>query len=83
MPSQLWFRARRYGWGWAPATWQGWAVLAVYVIAVLAWAAYLISHPDLLAGLHGGAAAWFGVWPVLLPSAIVVGICWLKGERPR
>jgi predicted GH43/DUF377 family glycosyl hydrolase len=23
----FWFRAKEYGWGWYPATWEGWLVL--------------------------------------------------------
>lgn len=28
---KLWFKAKEYGYGWYPATWQGWVVLAAYV----------------------------------------------------
>ena len=35
-PHNYWFPARRYGWGWGlPATWQGWLVLAGYVLLAL------------------------------------------------
>lgn len=27
---KLWFRARRFGWGWYPVSWQGWAVSILY-----------------------------------------------------
>lgn len=27
----LWFKAKRYGWGWTPSTWQGWLSLAIYI----------------------------------------------------
>lgn len=30
----LWFKAKKYGYGWYPVTWQGWSVLAVYVAFV-------------------------------------------------
>lgn len=30
-----WFPAKRYGWGWSlPCTWQGWLVLAGFLVAV-------------------------------------------------
>jgi len=29
---QYWFKAKRYGWGWYPASWQGWVVLLIYFI---------------------------------------------------
>lgn len=40
--SRSWFRQKRYGFGAAPASWQGWALTIVYVAAMvataLAWA---------------------------------------------
>ena len=41
---KLWFRAKRYGWGWYPCSWQGWAVLAMYVFALLSNALYTNNH---------------------------------------
>jgi hypothetical protein len=29
-----WFRAKLYGWGWTPATWQGWAVTIGFVLYI-------------------------------------------------
>lgn len=30
--SKLWFKAKKYGFGWCPSTWQGWTVVLVYII---------------------------------------------------
>jgi hypothetical protein len=69
-----WFRAKRYGWGWGwPSSWQGWAVLAVF-IALLGAGAILLA-PD------KNIAAFLGY--VALLSALLIVICWLKGELPR
>lgn len=35
-PEKLWFKRKLYGWGWTPATWQGWLVLGVYVALLVA-----------------------------------------------
>lgn len=45
---KLWFKAKSHGWGWTPATWEGWAVTLVYV-ALLAWSIgrftnYVVEH---------------------------------------
>ena len=37
-PRGYWFKARLYGWGWTPATWQGWLVLAIWLVLVLFFA---------------------------------------------
>lgn len=77
----MWFRAKREGWGWVPATWQGWTVTAVYVAVVAIWlGGYFSTREALMMGWHFDFAA---LWPVLLASAVMVAICWLKGERPR
>lgn len=31
-PKKIWFKAKRYGYGWYPATWQGWTVMGIYGI---------------------------------------------------
>ena len=34
-PEGYWFKRKLYGWGWTPATWQGWLVLAVFVVLMI------------------------------------------------
>ena len=69
-----WFPAKRYGWGWGlPATWQGWLVLAAFLGLVVAGT--LLFPPDATPGLY------FAYIAVLV--ALLVGVCWLKGEPPR
>jgi hypothetical protein len=31
--TRLWFRARSYGWGWTPATVEGWLVMLAFLVA--------------------------------------------------
>jgi hypothetical protein len=69
----IWFPAKRYGWGWGPPiTWQGWLILVLWIIAVAIGASFL-------AGRHWLAFAIF----MLLMSALLIGICYAKGEPPR
>jgi hypothetical protein len=35
MEKKLWFKAKRYGWGWTPVTWQGWVAVLVYVAILI------------------------------------------------
>ena len=49
--NQYWFPAKRFGWGWGPpTTWQGWAVLIVW-LAAIASAAFLLMPAHLVAFL--------------------------------
>ncbi|HOV59204.1 MAG TPA: hypothetical protein PLN91_15095 [Rhodanobacteraceae bacterium] len=69
-----WFPAKTSGWGWGPpVAWQGRAFL-------LSWVALVIVAGPLLH--HRG-----GVWLFLLffvpMLALLLLVCWLKGEPPR
>jgi hypothetical protein len=71
---EIWFPAKRYGWGWGlPCAWQGWVVLAAYVGMLLIGVVSIdrVLQPQLFIG-------WFMGWTLLLLS-----VCWVKGERPR
>jgi hypothetical protein len=69
-----WFPAKRYGWGWGfPVTWQGWLVFAAFFVLLLA-GIYLFPP--------GQSLAAFFLYVIGL-SAVLLVICWLKGEPPR
>ena len=71
--SDLWFPAKRYGWGWGfPIAWQGWIVLLAYVTVVL--------------GATFRMLPWHPVSHLLLilvATAVLILICYVKGETPR
>ena len=46
-PQGYWFKAKIYGWGWVPARWQGWLVIAVYVAALIAFAGTIDENSSL------------------------------------
>ena len=48
MPKQkrYWFKRKRYGWGWVPVTWQGMAVIGVYLALILIGAASLLDEAE-------------------------------------
>jgi hypothetical protein len=71
----IWFPAKKYGWGWGlPCAWQGWVALAIW-IAMLAGGAALFLRSERRPGL------WFG-WVVLMAVAFFI-LCLIKGEKPR
>jgi hypothetical protein len=68
-----WFPAKRRGWGWGvPTVWQGWAVIATFAALLLAGAVVLLPR---------NGTAVFVAFAAFL-CLVLVGICWLKGERP-
>ena len=40
-PVSMWFRPKTIGWGWSPASWEGWAVTALAIAAIVAVARLL------------------------------------------
>jgi hypothetical protein len=69
-----WFKAKTFGWGWGRAlTWQGWLAYAAYAVTVLVGA---LRFPP------GRDPATF-VAVILAATAVLLAVCWLKGEKPR
>ena len=71
---KYWFPSERYGWGWGlPTAWQGWAVLAIFMGLLIAGSIVLLPSQG---------PALFSAYAVLL-GALLIAVCWLKGEPPR
>ena len=73
----LWFRRKTYGYGWFPLTWQGWAIIAGYILGILLLAFRV-------------QPSWTGeqlVWQLFVPVGILfislITICIKTGEKPR
>jgi hypothetical protein len=76
MPAKApyWFPAKRYGWRWGlPTSRHGWLVIACYV-ALLALGFALFPPARQVTA--------FAAYVVAL-TALLIAICWLKGEPPR
>ena len=70
---QYWFPAKRYGWGWGfPNNWQGWAAYLTYTVLLIL--GMLVINPA-----HN--IAGFLLYTTAI-SAVLLGIRWVKGERP-
>ena len=37
-PEGYWFKRKWFGWGWTPATWEGWVATIIYVGVIIALA---------------------------------------------
>ena len=78
MSKKLWFRAKTYGWGWTPCSWEGWLVILAYVLAVFF---YMIRTLD--AQLNGdyGAPLYYHLL-IALTTLLLIWVCYKKGEKP-
>ena len=76
-PQGYWFKAKIFGWGWVPVKWQGWAVVLVYLILILAFGLTLDEKST------DREVMFTFVLPIVLLTAILIRICYKKGEKPH
>jgi hypothetical protein len=77
MKNKLWFRAKMFGWGWFPISWEGWAVTALYVIALIPYAREASKQHSASDFLINFAI------PFIVNTIFLLIICYARGERPR
>lgn len=76
---RLWFKAKRFGWGWTPAAPEGWAVVVLFLAALMGSTVALVRFrpappsPAMVAEHLALACAL---------AAALVGICYKTGEKP-
>lgn len=68
-----WFARKTYGWGWKPASWQGWLALVVY-------GAVLIPFGRDVSPSSQPVVFWVGL---AVTTGILFALCSIKGEPPR
>ncbi len=74
----FWFKAKTYGWGWTPTTWQGWLCIGVYVLLMS------LTPVILDTAAHSGSDTLLVTFPYwLIYTAVLVIISVLTGEKPR
>ncbi len=76
-PKGYWFKRKLYGWGWTPATWQGWATLFLYIGLILFFALTIDKNSP-------NKEVFFTFFlPITLLTATFIRICYAKGEPPQ
>jgi len=75
---KLWFKAKNYGWGWYPVTWQGWLVLIGY-IGILQYRVVTVHQMfDTVSSF-----TWRMFFEVIFITVPLIVICYAKGEKPE
>lgn len=80
-PQGYWFKAKLYGWGWTPATWQGWCVILVYIVLVLVLV--ISREKDIPGNPDSGSNFLTFAVPVIVLTVLLVSVAYKKGEKPR
>jgi hypothetical protein len=69
---EIWFPAKRYGWGWGlPITWQGWVVMLGWIALFFVGVLVLVTRPVELVVFS------------LVMAVLLTAVCYAKGEPPR
>jgi hypothetical protein len=74
---RLWFKAKTYGYGWYPATWEAWVTMAVFIAAVALTAVLWFragAGPLVVVGYLASVGVLTGG---------VIALCVVKGEKAR
>lgn len=80
-PERYWFKRKIWGWGWVPATWQGWAVTLGYLVLIVLLA--LTQEPSVPGDPDSGSNPLVFGLPIALLTAFFIVIAYKTGERPR
>ena len=73
--TNYWFKAKTYGYGWYPATWQGWVTILVYLV-ILAGLIYIFET-------NVEKYLVFYLVSVFVSSGLLVCISYKKGEPTK
>lgn len=79
-------KRRRYGWGWTPTTWQGWAFLTLQSAIVIVAATFLPVKPA--QPTAGETLRFFLIFGFAIINLIIVGVStaptpkWRWGKKP-
>ncbi len=75
---KLWFKAKTHGYGWAPASWEGWLVILVFLVFFYAGMAVFITNPH----ISSTDTILFLAYIFSL-TALLLSICHRTGEPLR
>lgn len=76
-PEGYWFKRRLFGWGWTPATREGWFLTIGFLLAIL----FLATRVD--ESSTDEEALKLVVLPLFALTAVFLLIVYKKGEKPR
>lgn len=71
----MWFKRKKYGWGWTPTSWQGWAVTLIYGFSIGFYVGWTHSMKNF-------SPKVFGILCVVTTMAFLA-IAFKKGPKPK
>jgi hypothetical protein len=77
-PEGYWFKRKLYGWGWTPATWQGWVITLVFVALIV-----LVVYRFDPEGHSAKDVLTTFIPQVALLVLLLMLVCYKTGEKPK
>lgn len=74
----IWFKAKNYGWGWYPATWQGWLGIIVWLYLVF----FITKDVDKSGESFSGMMFDF-ILPLISITVLLILFSYGTGEKPE
>lgn len=74
METKIWFKKKKYGWGWTPATKEGWLATVGYIFGVSIYP--LLGSQNIVSY----SKERFYLFVFVL-SISFIGLCYWKGEK--
>ena len=75
---KIWFKAKNYGWGWYPVSWQGWVLVTMYIIALLSFAFTIDNN------VHSNSDFLINYSvPFIILTSLLLFVCYIRGEKPE
>jgi uncharacterized membrane protein YhaH (DUF805 family) len=75
----IWFKAKQYGYGWYPATWQAGLILVLYLMIVVGSAFFIESAEN---NLDESTVKTFLIID-LIATAVLIVVCAMYGEKAK
>lgn len=73
-----WFIRKKYGWGWVPGSWQGWATSVIYALIIF------FDYFRVRFNMRGrGDILQIWLIEIAVISVLFLAICFWKGETPK
>lgn len=77
-PEHYWFKRKILGWGWTPATWEGWLVTAVFTFLIVGNAVRFEYSVQ-----AGQEDITFFLMQTVALIALLIVVAWRTGEPPK
>ncbi len=75
---RIWFKAKNYGYGWYPYSWQGWSLTLLYILTLL------VTFRIIDLRSHSGYEVLMEMFvPFVILTLLLIAICVKTGEKAR